>query len=365
MAFFNDSNLTFTMEEIKGIDEAIVERMFSRPQISEFHTVYDNIVKDRQIVFLPRFNGLIGKVQDGLTCHPATNPGTITPTEKKWLATYIEDRFEFCFRTLLKNFFVYALKSGVNKSDLTGTDFMNYVADIIGDELAENLLYKVWFNDTAAAHFNGSPAGFITNGTDLDYIDSFDGIWKQIFTIAAASPAQRVLNLNTKNTQATYALQKFSAADTTNLIVTRAMRDMVKDADTRLSSAQNAVFLVTKSVFDQLGDERTYAAGNAVSEAYRKFEDGFRSDQLDGIPVIECAFMDRFINQYQNSGTNWFRPHRIVLTTAEQLGVGTESTANLNELDIFHDKKDKKVYLDLAFNLDAKFLEDYMLMTAY
>jgi hypothetical protein len=359
MSVITAADLTFNGEEVKALSETIITEFHKNPSLSEFHTLVKGIKARKQIAILGVL-GLVGKKKAG-SCSTSENAGTLPMTEKFWAPEYIVDRFAQCWEDLLETFFVWGLKNGVEKPDLTSTDFANFLNEQIGFAMEESVFRHAWFGDTDAANYNDSPAGVITNGVDPDYFNAIDGLWKQIFAIIATTPAQRVTIA--ANAEATYVLQKFDSTDTTNEVVTGYFQTMIDEADERLTAAGDLVIVCTKSMADQYKRERKKASG--IDVAYTRVEKGIQSLEIDGVKVYVFSFWDRMIKAYFDNGTKYHLPHRAVLTTKSNLQIGTEEEGNLAELDPFYEKKEKKYYVDFGFNLDAKLIEDYKVMAAY
>jgi len=358
MAVITPSDLTFNGEEVKSLSEAIMTSAFETPALTEFHTIVTGIEAKKQVAILGLL-GLVGKKSSG--CAPDENPGQIANSEKFWDPEYIEDRFAMCWKDLKDTFFIWGLKKGVKKADLTSTDFANFLEDRLKVAIKESVFRHAWFGDTAIAHYNDSPAGVLKNGIDEDYFNVIDGLWKQIFAVIATTASQKVAI--TKNSGASYAAQAFDATDVTDGTITNVMQKMLDDADTRLSEQEQPVFIVTKSVADQYKRERRKATG--IEIAYTRVEEGWDMLQVDGKIIHVFSFWDRTIKAYFDNGTKLHLPHRILLTTVENIQVGTEEESTLSELNPFYDETLKKYFVDFGFNLDAKIIEDYKLMAAY
>ncbi|MFD2961617.1 MULTISPECIES: hypothetical protein [Olivibacter] len=357
------TNVEFTFEQVKGIKEAIWEKVFNNPALEQFHTVVPGIVAKRQIVILGLL-GLSGKKSAG--CAPDENPNRIPSSEKFWDPQYIEDRFVECFKDLLDKFTVYGLKSGVEKADLTDTDFANFLESRVGVAMLEAILRLIWFGDITAE--NVADGGVITDGVDVEYFTPIDGFFKQIFAIVAANPEQRVTIA--KNAGATYAAQRFDTTDTTNRVATNILQGLLDNADERLvdtnveGEPEADVFIVaTKSLVDQYKRERR--ANDNVDIAYERTETGFKYIEIDGVRVFAFNFWDRTIKAYQDNGTKYNLPHRAVLLDRRNMQVGVEEENDLAQLDIFYDKRNKEMVMDYGFNLDAVLVEDYRVMAAY
>lgn len=370
MAIFDDSNITLTREDIKSVSEAIVTAFYEKPGVTEFHTLVSGIEHDKQIVILNIFEGLTGKALTG--CAPTPNDTTVGASEKVWQPKRIGDRFTQCYTDLLESFWKFSLKPGVEAADLTSTDFASYIEMVISDAIAEAVYRHAWFGDQDAANYNSSPAGHIKNGTTLAYFNVIDGFWVQIYNIVAADSDRKSLwitpstnvSLATKNAQSTFALQKFDAADTTAQLVTNTLQTVIDEADERLTAGnETPIFIVTKSVADQYKRERKAFAN--IDMAYERIENGIMLLKCDGFDLYVFSFWDRIIKAYENNGTKWYLPHRIVFTRKSNLQVGTKEVSKLSDFDPFYDKVTQLYYIDYAFNLDAKIPEDTFIQVSY
>ena len=232
----------------------------------------------------------------------------------------------------------------------------------MADALREEVYRIIWFSDVDAADVNASPPGVLTAGTDPAYFNKINGFWKQTFAIVAANAARLTAGLTSRNSQASFAAQEFTTADTTNRVVTNTLQNMRYGADFRLRGEANLQYVTTQSVADQL--EREYTADKTVysSEA---LENGITILKSGGITVIGFQFWDRIIREFYSDGTKYFLPHRAVLIVKENMQVGTEEVSNLGEMDSIYDPVTKLNHLDTMYNIDAKIIEDYKIQAAY
>jgi hypothetical protein len=352
----NLSTVTFDGSEVMSLREAFYQAVFQNPTIDQFHTVVTGVKAKQQMIFLGQF-GLTGKKLSDCDATPST---AILPTvEKFWEPQYIGDRIEQCYSDLLSSFFVWGLKNGVQKPDLTNTDFALFLEDRFSLAAYETALRFAWLGNTAAdIATNG---GYLANTVDPGYFNVLNGFWSQALTIAAADATKHVAIAN--NAGASYAAQGFTADDVTNKVVTSTFENMIYNADLRLRGAKDKIIVATQSMVDQYARERK--AVSNVELAYERTESGIDTFQVDGIDVIPFQFLDRHIRGYENNGTKWNQPHRAIFTTKSNLQIGTEESSNLSELDPFYDKPSKKYIVDYGFNLDAKIAEDYLTMVAY
>ncbi len=132
MAILNPSDLTFNGEEIRSIREAILEQVFAKPAVTDFHTVYEDIVTKKQIAFLGRL-GKITRVNAGCSSSPLS--AGITNSEKFWEPVRFEIWLSECYTNLEDTFFVWAKQRGLAEPDLTGTDFAAFLVERMTDAI--------------------------------------------------------------------------------------------------------------------------------------------------------------------------------------------------------------------------------------
>ena len=368
MAIINPSDLTFSPEEVRSINETIFEEIYAKPAITEFLTPYENVKAGKQIVFMGVLNGLVGQTHDNNNCAPVENTAGITNTEKFWDPAFWDDRFSECWDDLIETFFVYSLKEGTERGDLTTTDFGQFFVDRYKDALAEMFFRFVWFGDVDAATVSASPAGhFIAAGFAAKRWNLIDGIWKQIFAAVAANSARKTTDLATKNAQVTFALQEFNSTDTTNRVVTTMLQNLVFNADYRLQDKADKIIIVTKSIADQYVRELEAGAANGIPVAFEMIQDGISVIKRMGVTIYAFSFWDRMIRTYMSSanGLAYYLPHRALLTVKSNIAFGTSDSGNFSKVDPFFDRVTNKSYFDVAGNLDAKLMQSYLFQAAY
>lgn len=352
----NLQTVTFSGREVASLREAFYQAVFQNPAIDQFHTVVTGIKARQQMLYLGQY-GLTGKLQE--SCGTSASSAVATTFQKYWEPKHIGDRIEECYIDLLKTFFAWGLKNGVQKADLTNTDFALFLEDRLSLAAYETALRFAWLGDTAAATVaNG---GHLSNTVDIGYFDVLNGFWQQAKVIATADATKHVSI--EKNNGTTFADQAFTADDTAGKVVTNMFESMIYSADLRLRGAKDKVIVATQSVVDQYARERK--ANNTVELAYERTESGIDTFKVDGIEVIPFQFLDRHIRAYENNGTKWNQPHRALFSTKSNLQIATEEVTNLSELEPFYDKTRKLYVVDYAYNLDAKIAEDNLIMVAY
>lgn len=454
----------FCGKQVMSFSEAFWTTTFQNPALGELLTVIPGVKAKQQVVILGLI-GLVGKTMQTTNCAPDVSDQELPSVQKFYDPGYVEDRFTECWKNLLEKFTVWGLKNGINKPDLTGTDFANFLEERVIDGLEQSIYRLIWFADKSAAHF--ADGGIITDAIDIRYINTINGYWKQFFAIAAANPDQkydipnnygglatpelpvgtagtagslatgsyyvRVSATNasgetiaspetaaiavtgptgsisvaytpvagatgyriyvgttsgaqavyfadtatpfvittlagtsgtpkTVNTAVTYAAQKFTAQDTENQLITGILQQMIDNSDERLAD-QPMEFFVTRSVANQYKAERR--AFLNIDEAYQRTETGWDFLEIDGIRIMVLKFEDRFIKQFHDSGVGYYLPHRIYLTTKENLHLATEEEGSMTMIKAWYRDYDNQYYIDMLYSLDALVIEDYKVVLAY
>lgn len=361
MSIITAADLSFNGEEIKSLSEAVFESTFAKPALTQFHNAVTGIVAKKQIAILGRIEGLMGKGSG--ECNPTSADNKIGSTEKFWDPEPVSDRLTQCWTDLEETFYIWGLKNGIDKYDLTSADFMNFVKERLEDAIIEAVYRLAWFADVDAADVDASPAGSLTSGVNPAYFNKIDGFFKQIEAITVADTDRLTSGFDTRNGAANKTAQKFTTADTTNKVATKTLQDMEYEADFRLRGKAGAVYIVTMSVFDQYERElKNESFSNYTTEFVMN---GVKSMTINGRTIYGFDFWDRIIKTYYDNGTTYLRPHRAVLVDPENLQVGIEEAGFLPGIDVIFDRVTKLNHIDFLLRLDAKLILDYEVQAAW
>lgn len=348
--------LTLNPQEATDAASLILEREFVNGVLSTNHEIFTGILHKEQIPFA-------GKIADALKKSSGCTPnagGSVALSEKFWDPEIFDARFEHCAADLNKLFKLFQKEQRINPDyfDKDGAPEMQMIYSLIAQMLRETLPVKVWFSDKAASVYDATnnPTGTLAPGTDVDLYNVFDGLFKQIMTDVTTGDDNYVAIA--KNGGADYASQVLTPQEAFDTL-----EKMRNAADERLVESGDAKFYVTRSIADKYRDHlRAKTLGAGFIEVT---ENGKTQLMFDGIPVEVMYVWDRVIKSVQDNGTKYNLPNRAVLTTPDNIPVGTVSESDLEELDSFYDKKSKANIVDVAFSLDAKHLESYMTVAAY
>ena len=331
----SNGTFSFNPEELKDWSEVIHTLIYQNEELNKIHDIQEGVAFNKQIVFAGKI-GLMGKAVTG--CTPNEIEG-LTLTQKFWNPIKEDFRLTHC------QVDVNDQDKLVNQMTKLNPDFYDVVGGsngVIGNFLVakviegfnENLLRKVWFSDKLADTIaNG---GELTNGTDKDYFNTLDGLFKQIFAEIPVTAKNYVAIA--KNAGVTYAAQELASGESIAIL-----KEMYKKADSRMRTLPEASFKVTQTIYDgylnDLEDIQNQGAGNTMIN-----EDGQMVLRYRGIELINMEVWDRNIASFYNDGTVYNKPHRAVLTVPMNIPVATLATSDFGTIDAFYDKVSKKEY---------------------
>jgi len=183
------------------------------------------------------------------------------------------------------------------------------------------------------------------------------GLWRQLVDAVDSGTTPRYTIA--ENGGASYAAQNNLAADR----ALKAMRGLYNDIDSRARLGDGLVFQMTDSLYRNW---LNYLEDKSLAFTLERTEKG-KVTQMSyrGIPIIVRYDWDRNIRASFDTGAKYYLPHRMLLSPINNIPIGTSDEGDLNSLDMFYDRTAKTHYIDVAFYLDCKLLEDYMAAVAY
>lgn len=352
----NLQGLTMNPEEAKEVSKAIFIALITGGDLSECHEIETGIEHKTQIPFIGNL-GLVGKAIAG--CDRGENPSQIPLTEKFWDPVLIGDRLKHCATDVNALLKLFRKASKVNPDlfdRIDGEEFGVIIAKV-SQAMTAMLNRKVWFDDKAAA--NVADSGIITDGVDVAYFNTFDGLFKQIFAEVPTS-AKNYVAIEA-NAGANYAAQELAANAALAIF-----RKMHNKTDSRFFKAieegATPQLLVTRELMQNYWDT---LENKSLNFSIAETTDGVTRMAYRGIPIKVRHDWDNNIASYQDNSTKLHLPNRAILTVKENIPVGTLSVDDLNNVDSWYEKKDKANYIDFDLKLDAKHLLPYMTVAAY
>lgn len=148
------STFNFSTEEVRQINELVMEDILQAPDLNILHTLYPGISSDKYVGFLGE-GGLVGIAEQG--CDPTPQSWSIPSRQLKWEPKGWEVYLDECYKDIEQSMAIYAMNKGVEKADLTNTDYMAVVAEVLAGAIKKMVWRLVWFSDVDARNFTASP----------------------------------------------------------------------------------------------------------------------------------------------------------------------------------------------------------------
>lgn len=343
------SDLTLNEQEALVASEAVFEAVYSKPVLAEAHSIQTGIQMKTQIPFFGLL-GLVGVASSG--CTPNTSSEKVNLTEKYWDPALVDFRLAHCQNDVAQLFKLWKKSRIANKTwEEVDNEMMAFITDRGVDATAEAILRIATFGDKLAANVAGG--GNITAGVSTTFFSMINGLFQQIF--ADATITRYTI---TENAEATKAAQLALASDR----AITALRYMYNNIDPRVFEAQGLTFQMTRSLWNNWSD---FLEDKSLVFSLDRAEGGSTKQSYRGIPIIVRNDWDRGIIAYNNLGNTYLYPHRAILTPIGNIPIGTSDEESMKTLDSFYDKVTKSWYLDAAFYIDAKLLQEDMIAVAY
>jgi hypothetical protein len=95
--------------------------------------------------------------------------------------------------------------------------------------------------------------------------------------------------------------------------------------------------------------------------------DGLPRVNWNGIPVVNMETIWDLNMEYfiKDSGGDPYLPLRAILTIPGNIPIGTLNDGDFDYVETNYDWKERQTYLAYGFTIDAKVIEDYLIVTAY
>ena len=333
--------------------EFIVEGFNSDPTIQEVHTVMEGIKGRTQLAMLNKF-GLTMQTDAG--CGEPVNTGTLIPFQKYLNPVDVAITLRQCYTDIKQSFMVWQGRSGVQKYNLDlNTAWSQFWAELVLESAREEVLRKVWFDDTTIA------AGDLTGGAgQVPYFNSIDGLWKKIFAGVTSGDIIKANYTITENAAANIAAQMNLGANVAKDVFTALFRD----SDARLTGRADSFIVATDSL---VRNYIIYLISQGNDNSWTTLQSGIRVPSFNGYPVISMNIWDRTIQTYFKTGTpeTYDLPHRALLVTRDSFAVAVDSLSDFGTFEPYFNPETLNMTTRVMGKLDAEYTWGYTITAAY
>lgn len=334
----------------------IFNKVFVASDIARDHTVVTGVRNGALVPIIdmePNYNAF--PFIDAESCDTTECDLNMNYSGKKWELGLISCRVPICLRTFNDNFLVFwGQYKMLNPAKVDRVYLRTALLQYITDLLVNSFEIAKW-----RVEYFGSKASAST------LLNGFDGWFAQ-----AAAVSSLVVPI-AKNDALTYALQQMTGQEVYDTLLAMEAKYLEQEwaGEKPMEYRMSKKMAMTLAAFmNQLKD------GACCDGVERLNPDNIGSRFYDynklafhGIPIKVMPEWDKIINNVtalNGGGGTAARvdPNRVLLINKQNLLIGTEEREMLKMLDIFYDKKDKKVYFDLEAYLGASIpLREYIL----
>lgn len=339
---------TFDNGAIRDLRELLHDTMYNDPDIELVVSSETGVVNGKKLGRVHSI-GDVGKNRSG--CKPTYEKPVVIGTEKSWALGPWQIAEELCYAELENTLAKYGMNSGTEIGDLQNTPYWDHVLMPLLEKAIIEMFWRiVWFGDTDAK--NIADSGIITDGVNIELFNMCDGLFKQLKAISADNPGQ--FTKIAANEETTYIKQK--EAIRVPGVAIGIVDDMLSDCDSRIFDDTQAAIYMTNSLFKALRND-VKKVQNLHLEV-EQVASGIKLSEYDGHSIIVLDVWDRLIKKFENDGTKLNAPYRALISTPNNLFVGTEDTQRVADLDVTFDKKDRMNYIFAQSNIGALVGED-------
>ena len=332
----NWNQFTVDNQAITDLRELLFLTVFNDPDIDLVVSNETGVYDGKKLGYIDSL-GDVGLNESG--CSPTYGNINITGIEKEWKLGDWRIAKHICYSELENTIAKYQLNAGTEKAYLQDTPYWDQILIPLLQRAIKEMFWRiVWFGDTAADNVdiqNGVNAGGnLTVGIDKKLFTMCDGLWKRLFTICAGNAGQHTTIA--ANSEASYALQK-SALRTSGVAI-GIVDELLSDADSRIFDKDDAVIMMTSSLFKALRRDIVDRYGKTTMP-FENVATGITLSEYDGRKVLALDIWDRMIKKYEDNGTVLNNPHRALVASPSNLFVGTEATDKIAHLNVsFNDE---------------------------
>lgn len=346
---------SLTAAELAKIENMIVEKVFAKSDLAKINQIVTGVRNGSVLPILrnvPEPDSF--PFVDAAACDITDCDVTNVFSEHTWETGLVECRIGICMKTFDEDFLVFFNAFKATQAGGADINISSVMFKFITDKFIDNLELASW----RATYF----ADKATNPNI--YYDKIDGIFVQL-----AAGSGDIVDL-TQNAGVTFLLQAITGEEVYDYLTTmyqlagqkpwfdptkmefRVTRSMASQLVTYLNTTN-----IEKNNCTCIDPKTAVASPIFVLEGLRIY----------GVPIITITEWDDIINYSTtlNGGggaNSRVDPHRAILSTKENLLIGTTEKKALNSFDIWYSKDAKKVYLEGSSYLGGGVpLDDYVL----
>jgi ATP-dependent Clp endopeptidase proteolytic subunit ClpP len=240
------------------------------------------------------------------------------------------------------------MRTGLDSFDPSGTPIAKIIDTVLQNALRIDVFRRAMF-----------AAG---NSSDDDY-NGFDGFWDRLIDSSGASNycvVRAGAALGTGTLAAGAALTALEAVYAQSNILLRDWDNIYAQFS---GAVQKPTYWVTRSIWDNYYNS-LIGTGAVTEQAFENLQKGLTTLTYKGYPVRPVSMWDQLLSESDNPLFATTR-HLIAFTTKDNHILGVEQGGDLNKLEGWYERKDRKFYYEADLKMGYNYLHCDLQTIAY
>ena len=329
MATVNRS-LDVTWNQKNGVNQLFFEPVWQSMLLLDAFRVIPNVTSKRKIGYIQKLENIL---QKAVGCG-FTPKGQVSVYDRQIEVDPVKINMKQCIDEF-KNTAIEAnfARTGNMKYDLTGTELMAIIVQLIQDSLPGEYQRLFWFGDKSS------------NDVNLNLTDGFWTVYAEDLVTSNQSPY----------------VNSASGAPLAPGDGIALLKKMYENQSLPLKGVAKGDkrYYVTDSIWEQLVDDMEALGGGDAGRF--QLIDGVETLTYRGIKVIADANWDKVMTNDLASPDS----HLALLTTPDNLIMATNMKSDLNKVEVWYDRKDELNYIKLNAEFGTNFVHPSFFVIAY
>lgn len=342
MASALETNFSYTYPGILST-EVSFKPTEDTPALSDIFTI------DQGISFRKRYNLLtqLSKILKPYNGCARTFTGSQDITDTVVETKEFEVALEWCkddFTNQLASSYNFLaqewLKTGNDSFNPDSTPIASIINQLIEDAVRRDVFRRVSFGDQASA--------------SADW-NTIDGLWTRLIDTSGAS--NYCVRRASGTSLATAALSAGEAIDVLERVYDQSANILKQVPNSKKK------FFVTGSIYDNYYNSLV-GTGAVTEAAFMNQQNGLTNLRFKGIDVIPVRYWDTLLDDSTNPLAATSK-HLVLYTTKENHILGVENNADLNKIEGWYERKDRKYYFEGNMKFGYNYLHCDLQTIAY
>lgn len=355
MARIDTTSLTLDNGALRELQGLMFSKLLMAPTIRELFTVMLGQKNGDEVVVLGDF-GLTLKAAQG--CDPTYSDTALPANAQKWQIALWGIYESVCKAELEQILNQFDLERDIH-GNLSDNPYLTEVILPRMEAAIRNEVMRIlWLGDTAAASV--ADGGVIASAANVPYFSLIDGFWKRALLAVTEDSARRTTIAANAETTLTAQMNAIRVAG----VATGIVDSLIMAAPMEIRA--DGTIYMTQMLADALAYD--IQKNNRGSELqWRSLFDGVKETHYQGVRVVAMPFLDKMIASYEgvSGGASRNNPFRALFAPKSNLLVGTTSTSELVDVNVFYDDRTEKTYIKAKDYIGAMIAEPEMIQVAF